>query len=84
MRSGGETAELSEEEFDELMVHVRDGHTEVVLEAVDRDRGLLARADQHGERLLDRAAFWGRADLVGELLDRGADITLEPMVAGMR
>ena len=67
-------AELSEEEFRALMYHARDGHTEIVLEAVDRDRGLLARANQDGERLLDLAAFYGRADLVGELLDRGADI----------
>ena len=67
-------AELSEEEFEELMDHAIDGHTEIVLEAVDRDRGLLARADQDGMRLLDRAACCGRADLVGELLDRGADI----------
>ena len=29
-------AELSEEEFDGLMRHARDGHTEIVLEAVDR------------------------------------------------
>ena len=67
-------AELSEEEFRELIHHVREGHTEIVLEAVDRDRGLLARANQYGRRLLHRAAHWGRADLVGELLDRGADI----------
>ena len=67
-------AELSEEEFDELMDHARDGHTEIVLEAVDRDRGLLARADQSGWRLLHQAAYRGRADLVGALLDRGADI----------
>jgi ankyrin repeat protein len=60
--------------FDELMDHARDGHTEIVLEAVDRDRGLLARADQNGGRLLDQAACCGRADLVGALLDRGADI----------
>ena len=67
-------AELSEEEFDALMDHAENGHTEIVLEAVDRDRGLLARADQYGWRLLDRAAVRGRADQVGELLDRGADI----------
>ena len=67
-------AELSVQEFEELMQHVRDGHTEIVLEAVDRDRGLLARANQHGRRLLDRAAMYGRADLVVALLDRGADI----------
>ena len=67
-------AELSAEEFRALMEHARVGHTEIVLEAVDRDRGLLARANQYGERLLYRAAWWGRADLVGELLDRGADI----------
>jgi len=67
-------AELSEEEFYELMDQAREGHTEVVLEAVDRDRGLLARANQNGGRLLHRAAYRGRADLVGELLDRGADI----------
>jgi hypothetical protein len=67
-------AELSEEEFRELMGHAGEGHTEIVLEAVDRDRGLLARANQHGGRLLDRAAWFGRADLVRELLDRGADI----------
>ena len=41
-------AELSEEEFRKLMHHARNGHTEIVLEAVDRDRGLLARADQYG------------------------------------
>ena len=67
-------AELSTEEFMELIHHVYLGHTEIVLEAVDRDRGLLARANQYGWRLLGRAARWGRADLVGELLDRGADI----------
>jgi len=67
-------AELSDEEFDELLGHARDGHTEIVLEAVDRDRGLLARADQHGMRLLHFAAYRRRSDLVGELLDRGADI----------
>ena len=67
-------AELSEEGFRELLRHAIDGHTEIVLEAVDRDRGLLARADQNGYRLLHRAANWGRADLVGALLDRGADI----------
>ena len=67
-------AELSAQEFRELLEHAYQGHTEIVLEAVDRDRGLLARASQHGTRLLDRAAWYGRADLVGELLDRGADI----------
>jgi len=67
-------ADLSDEEFEELLDHADDGHTEIVLEAVDRDRGLLARADQSGVRLLDCAACWGRSDLVGELLDRGADI----------
>ena len=67
-------AELSEEEFEELLDHAREGHTEIVLEAVDRDRGLLARATQNGRRLLDWAVMCGRADLVGELLDRGADI----------
>ena len=67
-------AELSAQEFEELIDHVVHGHTEIVLEAVDRDRGLLARANQNGERLLDQAACYGRADLVGELLDRGADI----------
>lgn len=67
-------AELSAQEFHELMQHARDGHTEIVLEAVDRDRGLLARADRDGERLLELAAYNGRADLVGALLDRGADI----------
>ena len=67
-------AELSEQEFEELMGHAEDGHTEIVLEAVDRDRGLLARANQCGERLLEYAAYRGRVDLVGALLDRGADI----------
>jgi len=67
-------AELSAQEFQELMLHARDGHTEIVLEAVDRDRGLLARADQDGWRLLHYAAWYGRSDLVGELLERGADI----------
>jgi len=67
-------AELSAEEFDDLMDHAINGHTEIVLEAVDRDRGLLARANQNGDRLLHRAAYYGRSDLVGELLDRGADI----------
>ena len=67
-------AELSDEEFYELLGHALDGHTEIVLEAVDRDRGLLARANQHGWRLLHYAAWYGRADLVGGLLDRGADI----------
>jgi hypothetical protein len=45
-------AELSEEVFDELMQHACDGHTEIVLEAVDRDRGLLARATQSPHKLL--------------------------------
>ena len=67
-------AELSAQEFRQLLRHAEDGHTEIVLEAVDRDRGLLARAGQYGGRLLHRAACNGRADLVGELLDRGADI----------
>ena len=67
-------AELSAQEFDEIMVHVRRGQTEIVLEAVDRDRDLLARENQRGWRLLHQAAFNERADLVGELLDRGADI----------
>ena len=48
-------AELSEEEFRELLNHARAGHTEIVLEAVDRDRGLLARANQDGVRLLHPA-----------------------------
>jgi len=67
-------AELSDEEFEELMQHAGAGQTEIVLEAVDTDRGLLARANQHGFRLLHYAAWYGRSDLVGELLDRGADI----------
>ena len=53
-------AELSEEEFRELMHHAGDGHTEIVLEAVDRDRGLLTRADQSGWRLLHRTAVQER------------------------
>ena len=53
-------AELSEEEFEELIDHAHAGHTEIVLEAVDRDRGLLTRADQSGWRLLHRTAVQER------------------------
>ena len=49
-------AELSAQEFEELIEHAIDGHTDIVLVAVDRDRDLLARANQSGQRLLDQAA----------------------------
>jgi len=47
-----EHGELGDEEFRYLMDHAREGRTETVLEGVDRDRGLLARATQSPHKLL--------------------------------
>ena len=66
--------ELSELEFEKLQDHIRDGHTEIVLQAMDRNRDLLARADELGWTLVHSAGYFGRLDLFGELSDRGADI----------
>lgn len=65
---------MNAEEFGKLLHQSRDGHTEVVLSAVDLEPGLLSRSDADGWRLLNYAVLEGHVELVRGLLSRGCDV----------
>ena len=69
-----DVVELTDAEFNALLLRAYYGETETVLAAVKRDPRLATRADEDGVRLLFRACLGGRLELARGLLVLGAQV----------
>ena len=67
---------INNDQYEECKAMAYDGNANPLLSAIDTDSSLLNQRDVWGYTVLHWLARYGKKEIIGELLDRGADVNV--------